>query len=59
MGRMSEFHFDLMSVAACDHVFYDYGSFGFWSGFLSTGYVFLPRLYKVRNGQQRTNTAAR
>ncbi len=46
LGRIRDVLFDLMSVSACDHVFYDYGSFGFWSGLLSRGTVFLPRLYK-------------
>ncbi len=48
MGNFSSEPFDMMSVAACDHTFFDYGTFGFWSGYLSRGYVFLPRLYKVK-----------
>ena len=46
-GHVPPLEFDLMTVAGCDHVFYDYGSFGFWGALLSRGTVFLPRLYPV------------
>ena len=39
--------FDLASVSACDHAFFDYGTFGLWSGFLSKGSVFVPRMYRT------------
>ncbi len=39
--------FDMVVLSMCDHVLYDYGTYGFWTGFLSKGMVFLPRRYKV------------
>ena len=34
---------DMMLLAACDHVIYDYGTYGFWTSYLTRGHSFFPR----------------
>ncbi len=40
---LSPAEFDLLTLGACDHLIMDYGTYGFWAGFITGGNVFLPK----------------
>ena len=43
---MADYAFDFAVLVSCNHSIYDYGTFGFWSGYLAGGQVLLAKKFK-------------
>ena len=45
IGKTNKVYFDFAVLANCNHNIFQYGTFGFWSSFLSGGHTFLSEQY--------------